>query len=119
MDTTYQCDWEKLPKEILSAKCTNQNLSKIAEKIVTWEDLARRLDLTEAKIAEIRKNHPNSYLEQKNQFLIKWKEIIGSKATYYALLKCFDECEMREHVKELIAKWGWIIMTNDAICITL
>ena len=100
MSTTCQYD---LPSEILNAKCANQHLSKIAEEIVTWEHLARRLGLTEAKIEEIKRNNANNYLEQKDQFLIKWKEKFGSKATYKVLLQCLDECEMREQAEKLIA----------------
>ena len=103
MDTTCQYDWENLLREILNTKCTDQHLSKIAEKIVTWEHLARRLGLTEAKIEEIKRNNENNYLEQKDQFLIKWKEKFGSKATYNVLLKHLEECEMREQAEELIA----------------
>ena len=104
MSTTSISEWEDyLPRKILNAKCTNSHLSKTAENIVKgWEHIARRLGLTEAKIEEIKRDHVDNYLEQKNQFLLKWKEKFGSKATYGALLKCLGECEMREQAEELI-----------------
>ena len=104
-------EWEKLPEDILDAKCTDLSLSKIAEKIIVWEHFVPRLGLTEAEKVEIQRNNMNNYFEQKYQFLIKWKEKYGSKATYRVLLTCFDECEKGELVEELIAiiKKGLII----------
>ena len=81
--------------------CSDQHLYRVAEMIVSWKHIARRLGLTEPKIVEIEKNHMGDYAEQKDQFLIEWKSKFGSKATYHVLFKCLDECEMRLCAEEL------------------
>ena len=104
METKCGLNWKDLPSEILNAKCTDEHLfNVVAKMIVNWEYIARRLGVTESKIVEIQMNYKGNYLEQKDQFLIEWRRKYGSDATYYALMQCFDGCEMREQVEELIS----------------
>ena len=102
METTCKLEWEDhLPINILNAECTDKHLYKAAEIIVNWEPIARKLDFGEATVVEIQKNYNCNYLEQKYQFLFRWKSKIGSGATYYALLQHLDKCDMRKCAEEI------------------
>lgn len=108
METKCKLEWkDHIPINILNRECTDKHLYKAAEIIVNWEPIARNLDFREATVVEIQKNYNGDYLEQKYQFLIRWKRKIGSGATYYTLLQCLDECDMRkcaEDIADMIKK---------------
>ena len=72
--------------------CSDIHIGKISEEIVNWEELAPYFGVFFAEQEEIRKNRPSQYLLQKREMLWRWKEKLGSEATYAKLKKIFYIC---------------------------
>ena len=66
---------------------SNANIQIVANCLITWEELARHLELTDAEEEEIRHDHVDSYKEQKYQCIKYWAKKNGKKATLDNLLR--------------------------------
>ena len=74
--------------------------------MVDWREIAPFLVLTEADEIAIRDSTPHSVPTQKMAMLRKWKQKLGTKATYERLCQVFEDCEkgnLVELVKQLAA----------------
>ena len=90
----------------LNQECSDQHLAKISRSIVDWREIAPFLELAEADEIAIRDSTPHSVLTQKMAMLRKWKQKLGSEATYERLCQAFEDCEkgnLVELVKQLAA----------------
>ena len=90
----------------LSQECSDIHFAEISISIVDWCEIAPFLGLTEAEEILIRDSTPNSIPTQKMAMLRKWKQKLGTKATYERLCQAFDACKKRdlvELVKQLAA----------------
>ena len=77
----------------LNQECSEQHFAKISRLIVDWREIAPFLRLTEAEEINIRDSTPHSIPTQKMAMLRKWKEKLGTKATYKCLCQAFEDCE--------------------------
>ena len=90
----------------LNQECSSQHFAKISKLIVDWREIAPFLELTEAEEIVIRDSTPYSVPAQKMAMLRKWKQKLGTKATYKRLCQAFEDCEkgnLVELVKQLAA----------------
>ena len=90
----------------LNQECSDQHFAKISSSIVNWHEIAPFLGLTEAEEIIIRDSTPHSVPTQKMAMLRKWKQKLGTKATYKSLCQAFEDCEkgnLVELVKQLAA----------------
>ena len=90
----------------LNQECSDQDFAEISRSIVEWREIAPFLGLAEADEIAIRDSTPNSVPTQKMAMLRKWKEKLGTKATYKRLCQAFEDCEkgnLVELVKQLAA----------------
>ena len=90
----------------MNQECSSQHFAVIARSIVYWREIAPFLGLTEAEEIIIHDSTPNSIPTQKMAMLRKWKEKLGTKATYKCLCQTFENCEkgnLVELVKQLAA----------------
>ena len=90
----------------LNRECSEQQFAEISRSIVEWREIAPFLRLTEADEIVIRDSSPNSIPTQKMAMLRKWKQKLGTKATYKCLCQAFEDCEkgsLVELVKQLAA----------------
>ena len=90
----------------LNQECSDQHFAKISSSIVNWREIAPFLGLTEAEETIIRDSTPHSIPTQKMAMLRKWKQKLGTKATYKSLCQAFEDCEkgnLVELVKQLAA----------------
>ena len=88
----------------LNQECSDQHLAKISRSIVDWHEIAPFLELTEPDEIAIRDSTPHSVPAQKMAMLRKWKQKLGTKATYKRLCQAFEDCEkgnLVELVKQL------------------
>ena len=85
----------------LSQQCSDIHFAEISISIVDWCEIAPFLGLTEAEEIVIRDSTPNSIPTQKMAMLRKWKEKLGTKATYKCLCQAFEDCE-KGHLVELV-----------------
>ena len=65
----------------------NAIIQIVANHLITWEELSRYLELTDAEEEEIKHNHPHDYKEQKYQCLKCWAKRNGKTATLITLLR--------------------------------
>ena len=79
-----------LPQELSNAVITDIHIAEIATHICNWEELAPFLSLSPAEEEEIKNDFQGRYSLQKREALRKWKERMGSKATYSALVEVFS-----------------------------
>ena len=89
----------------LNQECSDIHFAEISISIVDWREIAPFLGLTVAEEIVIR-DSTNSVPSQKIALLRKWKEKLGTKATYKQLCQAFEACEkynLVELVKQLAA----------------
>lgn len=65
----------------------NPTLQTVVKHLITWEDLSRYLELSDADEEEIKQNHPHNYKEQKYQCIKYWIKRNGKTATLINLLR--------------------------------
>ena len=65
----------------------NAIIQMVANHLITWEELARYLELSDAEEEEIKRNHPHDYKEQKYQCIKRWAKRNGKTATLINLLR--------------------------------
>ena len=73
--------------EVEGVPLTNAIIQIVGNCLITWEELARHLELTDAEEEEIRHNHPHDYKEQKYQCIKYWAKKNGKTATLNNLLR--------------------------------
>ena len=83
------------------AVVTDIHIAEIATDICNWEELAPFLSLSPAEEEEIRNDFQGRYGLQKREALRKWKERMGSKATYSALVEVFSSRKKTALVNKL------------------
>ncbi len=76
-----------VPPEKLDQPCQDEHLCDVARHVTDWPSLAPLLGISRAEMEEIRGKWPFSVLGQKIEFLRKWQEKQGRKATYRKLCK--------------------------------
>ena len=89
--------------------CTESHLASISENIADWQAVSPHLGLTEAEETAILGSHPHSASAQKIAMLRKWKEKLGTEATYKRLCRVFENCkraDLVDVVKQLLAETG-------------
>ena len=90
----------------LNQECSDQHFAELSRSIVEWHEIAPFLGIAEADEIAIRDSTPNSVPAQKMAMLRKWKQKLGTKATYERLCQVFENCEkfnLVELVKKLAA----------------
>ena len=70
--------------------CSDLHIAEISRKFESWEELAPFFGISPEEEEEIRNDNPGQYLPQKRKMLWKWKQRLGSKATYNKLKDCFS-----------------------------
>ena len=82
--------------------CSEKHLRAISQGIAQWQDIAPFLDLTEADEVDIVGSPvPRSVPAQRLAMLRKWKQKLGSKATYKKLAKAFEKCKRQDLVDKI------------------
>ena len=97
------CENAKLSPKALDQKCTNEGLDILAEYCVDWEEVAKKLipSNSDNLIDEVGKKKPRY---QRSEFLRRWKEEHGSRATYKKFFKALLELKFTEKVENAIEK---------------
>ena len=78
-----------VPPKKLNQPCSDMHLCEIALSITGWQSIAPLLELTEVDEEEILCKYPNKLLMQNIGMLRKWREGLGSRATYLKLVNVF------------------------------
>ena len=81
--------WRDIPPEKLKQHCWDEHLCLIAHEITDWPSLTPFLGMTRPEMEAIRGKWPFNIEAQKPEFLRKWQEKCGCKATYQRLYKAF------------------------------
>ncbi len=76
-----------VPPQKLDQPCQDKHLCQVARHVTDWPFLAPFLGITRAEMEEVRGKWPFSVPGQKIEFLRKWQEKRGRKATYRSLCK--------------------------------
>lgn len=73
--------------DLLDVVVSDIDICKIAaDYLVDWVKLSPQLGLKPPVVAEIRKSYNMDFGHQKQEALLKWKELKGHAATYRALI---------------------------------
>ncbi len=94
-----------IPAEKLDQPCKDRHLCLIARHIPDWPALAPYLRIRRAEEDEIRGKWPFSVAGQRNEFLRRWYDKQGHKATYRRLCRAFwklGEIALAEKVCDVI-----------------
>ena len=82
--TVQQLIWTIILSVVRDGTPTDNELEELAIKIVHWEKLGRRLNVSEPKLAEI--SQARDLLSEKAYYMLKhWKQGKGTSATYKTL----------------------------------
>ena len=82
--------------------CSEKHLHVISQGIAQWQNIAPYLGLTEADEVDIVGSPaPRSVPAQRLAMLRKWKQKLGSKATYKKLSKAFRSCGRQDLVDKI------------------
>ncbi len=98
-----------VPPETLDQPCQEEHLCEVARHITDWLILAPLLGISRAEDREIVGNWPRNTAKQKIEFLRKWQEKRGRKATYRRLCKTFikvGELPLAEKVCDVLTGQG-------------
>ena len=79
------------------SKCERRLVAKIARKISNWRRIARFLKLEDADISAIENDGKDEY-DKRQKMLFEWMKHNGSDATYYNLIKAFEDDEDKDMV---------------------
>ena len=93
-----------IPDEVLDSTWSDADLARLAQHVVSWEELAPFWGLTEAEEEVIKKDNPR-YTPQKLAALRKWKAKSPETATYRQLirvLKRMGKMGLVEKVREIV-----------------
>ena len=93
-----------IPDEVLDSTWSDADLARLAQHVVSWEELAPCWGLTEAEEEVIKKDNPK-YTPQKLAALRKWKAKSPETATYRQLirvLKRMGKMGLVEKVREIV-----------------
>ncbi len=88
-------------------KPSNGDLERLANKIIPcWKKLGRALDIDDAKITALERDHSSDITEQAYKMLLHWKQSKGSDANYEVLFEalCDDRVSQRELAEEFCQK---------------
>ena len=85
----------------LKQPCSEKHLLSISQEIAKWQDIAPYLNLTEAEEMDIVGSPPRSIQTQSFVMLRKWKQKLGTKATYKKLVKAFKSCKRQDLVDKI------------------
>ena len=88
--------------QYLDDKICDALILKIASKIVTWDELAINLGMTQAERENIKRDNVGDYAQQKAQLLFKWREKYGVDATYRKLTEAVDKMGCKEQAEEIV-----------------
>ena len=75
---------------VLDQECSKRYLAIVSRKLKNWKLLSPHLDITDAEEYSVSESS-SDYDEQKQSLLFKWKEKLGSSATYHTLIKAIWE----------------------------
>ena len=78
-----------IPDEVLDSTWSDADLARLAQYVVSWEELAPFWGLTEAEEEVIKKDNPK-YTPQKLAALRKWKAKSPDTATYRQLIRVLE-----------------------------
>ncbi len=98
-----------VPPEKLDQPCTDEHLCEVARHVTGWLIISPLLGISRAEEREIVGNWPRNKAKQKIEFLRKWQEKRGRKATYRKLCKAFikiGKLPLAEKVCDLLAGQG-------------
>ena len=70
-----------IPQEIHGIICSDLLLNQVAAHIVSWEEIATKFGFIYSEIEEIQRDNSGHYRLQKVDFLRRWKQKQGCKAT--------------------------------------
>ena len=88
--------------QYLDDKICDTLILKIASKIVTWDQLAISLGMTQGERENIRRDNSGDYAQQKIQLLFKWREKCGIDATYRKLIEAMNNMGCKEQAEEIV-----------------
>ncbi len=94
-----------VPPEKLDQPCQDKHLCEVTRHVTDWPYLAPFLGISRAEMEEIRGKWPFSVPGQKIEFLRKWQEKRGRKATYRRLCKAFikvDDVTLAEKLCDIL-----------------
>ena len=97
MAKQQQLDWDK--------QCSEQHLDRISTHIDNWQAISPFLLLSQVDEVEISFHRPVS--EQRIAMLKKWKQKLGTRATYKKLYEVFEQCgraDLMDVVKGLLTE---------------
>ncbi len=98
-----------VPPEKLDQPCQDKHLCEVTRHVTDWPYLAPFLGISTAEMEAIRGKWPFSIPGQKIEFLRKWQEKRGRKATYRRLCKAFiklGEVALAEKVCDVLTGQG-------------
>ena len=101
----------ELTRDKLNIPCPAKACKSIAMKLDKWEPLACIHDLD---CTVIRENHKGDYASQRLMSLTKWKEQLGSKATYLMLAEGLENIGRLDLVEYLCVLYKDTIASQDA-----
>ena len=96
-----------LPRSLLDSVVTDTHIADIASRIKNWRELAPYLDLSAVEEDDIVESNLNNPKVQRREALTQWKELNGTKATYWKLIIvfcCRGRAGLAGHVRTLLQR---------------
>lgn len=113
-----------IPQEIHGIVCSDLLLTQVVAHIVSWEEIATEFGFIYSEIEEIQRDNSGHYRLQKVDFLRRWKQMQGCKATIGLLvgnLNNSGQGDVAKRAMEIIESTESLSgrsaeVTNFAIC---
>lgn len=102
MPVTAEEICKQIPDEVLNRHIHISLLDEIALDLVSWEELAPFLYLTNADQYEISQSYAHQYYLQKRQALRRWRDKAGGKATLRVLINVFVQERLVDLAERII-----------------
>ena len=80
-----------LTEQQIDVPCSHEHVEELASKVNKWECLVFSIGLTDIEVTTIQRDKPNDYRLQCSAALLKWRQKLGSKATYLSLAKGLEK----------------------------
>ena len=80
-----------LTEQQIDAPCSYEHVVEIASKVNKWERLVLSIGLTDIEVTAIQRDKPNDYRLQCSAAFEKWRQKLGSNATYLSLAKGLEK----------------------------
>ena len=87
----------------INVACSREHAEEIASKLNKWERLVLSIGLTDIEVTATQRDKPNDYRLQCSAAFEKWRQKLGSNATYLSLAKGLEKVA-RLDVVEAVCK---------------